>query len=420
MTYFGRLFQSSCRNIKNGGGVLNYIIHIITLEKIFILFTILFAFFMPLFEGIASTMMILSIISGCFLLKRYDFNIGSFKGYFLVKIIMLFFMIIFIVTLFSTNRLESLNKYVGLVKCVLPFFLLIGLKESKARDLIKPLPIFVAFLLGTTCASLYSIYQYIHTGQLYVTAFYGHHAVFGSFMELSLPITLALLFVAETKRQQVFYIISGIICLVALIMTQARGPWIASFAGMVTVAILFRHRIMMHKRKALFCTLFLLCVIILAAPLYSKRVVTLVDPQWASNYIRVMIWKSTLQMIHDYPLVGVGLDQFSSIYNPLYLNPLSPERFHGHGHNTYLTFAAECGLIGLIAFMALLYGVFHTLWIQMKAHSRNPYVIACIGIFIALLVNSLVDRIFWEARLAKLFWLFMGLMIYNSKDLQRK
>jgi O-antigen ligase len=247
-----------------------------------------------------------------------------------------------------------------------------------------------------------------------VTAFYGHHAAFGSFMELSLPIALSLLFVAENSRQRIFYITSGLICLIALIMTQARGPWIASFAGMVTVAILFRHRIMRHKRKVLFSILFLLGIVISAAPLYMKRAATLVDPQWASNYIRVMIWQSTLQMIHDYPLVGVGLDRFSYIYNPFYLNPLSPERFHAHGHNTYLTFAAECGLIGLIAFMALLYNIFHTLWIQMKVHSQNPYVIACIGIFIALLVNSLVDRIFWEARLAKLFWLFMGLMIYDS------
>lgn len=390
-----------------------YLFKNFTLETLFFVLVALTAFFMPLFESVASNLMMLALLCGCFLLKRHGFSVRPLKQTQLPKFIAIFFVTIFFVSFFSINVPASLQKWVGLVKVVLPFLLFLSLKEVKKFLKLQALPVFDAFLLGTTCASLYAIYQFVHTGKMYVTAFYGHHAAFGSFIELSLPITVALLLTTDNNRQRLLYIVSGIICLIALILTQARGPWIAAFSGVMTVAVLFRHKFLLNKKQTMAGILVLLIIILAAAPLYSQRAATLVDASWPTNYIRVMIWQSALHMIHDYPLFGVGLEQFPVIYNPYYLNPLSPERYHGHAHNTYLTLAVECGLIGFTAFAALLISIFRTLLNKIKLYPYNPCVVACLAIFVALLVNSLVDRMFWEPRLAKLFWLFMGLMVYD-------
>lgn len=77
-----------------------------------------------------------------------------------------------------------------------------------------------------------------------------------------------------------------------------------------------------------------------------------------STAIRMELWKSGLRMIRAHPLLGVGLGNFkvlSSDYG-------GPElKKAGMAHNTYIEIAAETGLPGLLAFLAILYFSFRTL-----------------------------------------------------------
>jgi tetratricopeptide (TPR) repeat protein len=78
----------------------------------------------------------------------------------------------------------------------------------------------------------------------------------------------------------------------------------------------------------------------------------------ASVQGRVAIWRNTLVMVREHPVIGVGLGAHSLLY-PAYhrravVDPLFSSRRHlDFAHNDYLQLAAELGLVGLVVLAAL-------------------------------------------------------------------
>src|SRR5262249_26712469 len=69
---------------------------------------------------------------------------------------------------------------------------------------------------------------------------------------------------------------------------------------------------------------------------------------------RELIWRSSLRMVADHPIFGVGLDQFLYQYAPRYVQPAGwPERYTSHPHNLVLDVWLSLGLAGLALFAGL-------------------------------------------------------------------
>lgn len=381
------------------------------MDKAFVFFISLFAFLTPIDKQMANTVLIFSTISFLFLLRKYKVNYALFFQQPLVKPLGCFFAVLLVSVIFSPNMLISIRDYLRMITYVLPFlfFAILNVCHNFTYDL-KQNTIH-CYMAGCTISALYAIYQYLTTKQLYVTSFYAHHAMFGSFMEVVLPI-LAVFFIAEPiYKQKILYFFMGLVCLTALILTQARGPWLGACTGLFVVLIAMRDKLYVNKKSIIGSVVLIAMILAIASPLYLNRVKTITDPAWASNYHRILIWESTIHMIQDYPLTGVGLGQFRKIYNEQYISPLSEEPFHLHAHNSYLMYAAENGLINLLAFIYLLFSIGKALF--EKQRLRDPIGIAVLAAFIAVLANSIVDSFFWAAHLAKVLWLFLGIALYN-------
>ncbi len=90
----------------------------------------------------------------------------------------------------------------------------------------------------------------------------------------------------------------------------------------------------------------------------THRVASIPDLTDVANRVRILIWQSTLTMIRDHPLTGVGAGNYALVY-PRYRKleewGLSQRQIVGEAHNDYLQVAAEAGLIGLAAFLFLLW-----------------------------------------------------------------
>lgn len=75
--------------------------------------------------------------------------------------------------------------------------------------------------------------------------------------------------------------------------------------------------------------------------------------QYSSAQVRLAIWRNSVEMIRDHPLLGVGLGNHK-IYYPLYHQRVLVDRQFGHRaqlrnmHNDYIQFAAETGLAGVV------------------------------------------------------------------------
>lgn len=386
----------------------------IPLEKLFMFFFSAFAFFTPIGKAPANISFAIAFLVGIFLLKKYKFHFSDLWNQPLVRPLLYLLLIIFVTLFFSTDRRVSFQEYPRMIIYVLPFFLFGAMHTCREfRCFINIKRILQSYIAGSVVSSCYAIYQYMQTQHLYVTGFYIHHSIFGSFLEMALPIIAAFYVEERSVRKRGLYLAAALFCIEAMILSQARGPWVGAATGLLIISYAMRREIWDNKKAVAIAVITMILFIANMQPLYSERAKSLSDPRYPSNYNRLYIWQSSINMIKDYPLTGVGFGQFREIYNSRYLSPLSPERYHPHAHNSFLMMGAETGLISLLAFLYLFFHIYK--WL-IKICNFHPvgYNAAVLAIMGAITVNSMVDHFFWAAFLAKIIWAFLGVSLYGN------
>lgn len=129
---------------------------------------------------------------------------------------------------------------------------------------------------------------------------------------------------------------------------------------------------------------------------------------------RVMIWNASLFLIAEHPIGGIGMRNFQDAY--LAVQPHFPfyrEWAVPHPHNLFLAFWLFTGLMGLIGFLILCFGLFRdllrrTLNSSMEDGCRSAYALF-LSLFIAFLVFGFVDTAYFKNDLALFFWALVAL-----------
>ena len=90
----------------------------------------------------------------------------------------------------------------------------------------------------------------------------------------------------------------------------------------------------------------------------TDRAISTFDPEDKSINSRFLIWHSTLDMIKDNPITGIGIGSFKKNYLNYQAKRINkyPELikywiYAGNAHNDYLQMGAELGLIGVAVFL---------------------------------------------------------------------
>lgn len=121
----------------------------------------------------------------------------------------------------------------------------------------------------------------------------------------------------------------------------------------------------------------------------------------AGASLRVTLWQSALAMIRDYPITGVGLDQFLYQYAPRYVSALAwDERFTSHPHNLLLDVWLRLGNGGLILVGVAIWLVWRV--VREKLNWPIDYVVTLALLCGAL--HGLLDRFYFTHDLAMAFW----------------
>ncbi|MDB5079828.1 MAG: O-antigen polymerase [Chloroflexi bacterium] len=213
------------------------------------------------------------------------------------------------------------------------------------------------------------------------------------------------------------YSLSLVPMLICLVFSFSRGAWLgvgAAFLGMF-VAV--------GSRRWLFAYGGLLLVGLAALPFIKVERITNLFVFGGSSSTRLYVWQSSVDIIKDHPLAGIGLDQFLYVYNPQYVNPLAwTERFTSHPHNLVLDFWLRLGILGPLLIGWLLFIFFKT---ALTRHWRKPVIsgkpdsqfilrralaLGLFGSMLDFLVHGLVDNSFFVVDLSIIFCLSFAML----------
>ena len=322
------------------------------------------------------------------------------------------------------------------------------LDRHRARILI-----YVTLLTGTA-AALHGWYQFFsHSGPEGFLLFGRFMRAYGTFEQpnpyagylgLTAPLALSLALRGREIRRSKVWKASGRglsefsacagafgIVTVAMAMSWSRGAWIGLAAA--TAAVSFARS---RRAAVAFATLTTVGALILILGSFQLlpealtqrfadflpyvrpfdvRGVEVTDANFAVIE-RMAHWQAGWQMWAEHPWRGVGIGNYEPIYPAYYIPPW--EESLGHAHNYYLNVAAETGLIGLLAYLALWGAAF---WqtgqvIRRSTGWEKAVAVGVLGITVHLSTHNFFDNLFVHNMYAHIAILLALLPVLTNAD----
>jgi O-antigen ligase len=258
----------------------------------------------------------------------------------------------------------------------------------------------------------------INIGIKRATASFPDANVLGIYLSAITPLIIVLALYHFKKNKKIIISMVSLLVLLALILTYSRPTILAIYVVFLLLGLV-------KKDKILISVLIVLTVI---APFTIPRSVK----DWARaveynplrfmcNDDRIAIYRNTLHMIEDHPVIGVGINTFMKNYkkykeSPEYRNVVTSDYIYAH--NNFLHMAGEIGILGLGIFLWLLYSLFKAS-ILIYAKLRNALLknlsLGLIFCLTAFLVNGLTESSLYYARVVMIFWYLAALSLSLGK-----
>ncbi len=332
------------------------------------------------------------------------------------------------VTLSLQYSLKEVLKWLEVLGIYLFVVNAIGRREAKVLVLL--------ILLAGISQALLGIYQFFGRvgpeGFLLFGRFMRAHGTFeqpnpyGGYLGLVLPLAYSLAFGAkgEGRREEGFtlysllltpYLLTAlatmglILMLTALLMTWSRGAWLGFMAAFIVMnavrsrraAILFALGLILLSLVIVMGGLQLLPMAITQRfldflPFLGGVDIRQVEVTPANFAVveRLAHWQAGWDMFSEHPWLGVGIGNYEPVY-PAYALPYWDEPL-GHAHNYYLNIAAEAGLVGLSAYLALWVAIFWQAWQAVRRTSGywQGVAVGILGTLIHLAVHNFFDNLY--------------------------
>jgi O-antigen ligase len=177
-----------------------------------------------------------------------------------------------------------------------------------------------------------------------------------------------------------------------LVLTTSRSAWIAAAAGAAVAIGLAPWR--RAAILALSAGAVALAVFAVRADaergFLGQRLRSIPDIE--VNADRTALWLGALRMVRDHPLLGTGYGTFLQAWPQYHSDPALDGK--PTAHNIFLNFAAETGLLGLAAFLAVLAAGFAGLWRRVQAARGAPRDLALWAAVFAATVAIMVQQLF--------------------------
>ncbi|MHB9034004.1 MAG: O-antigen ligase family protein [Anaerolineae bacterium] len=292
------------------------------------------------------------------------------------------------------------------------FYLLIRTQKWDTRGLRLIQTVLVLSAVGV---AVYALIAYLTPNGVVVAegvrrarAYFGSPNNLALYLERLLPAALVLGLTAVRLRRWLYFAGAGLILLV-IILTFSRGALLLGLpaAGLVLFIA------MRGKRRWLVLAGIMLILLALLPVLGLERFNSLLDPSRGTTFIRLGLWRASILMVRDHPILGVGPDNFLYYYGD-YIQPgAEVERYLSHPHNFILDFWLRLGIGGLLVLLAFAWGIVKEM-LRIKRLPPEPatrlLMVGCLAGVAAMFVHGLIDQSYFVIELAYWFMITMAWM----------
>ncbi len=187
-----------------------------------------------------------------------------------------------------------------------------------------------------------------------------------------------------------------IVSAIGVLLTYTRSAWLGWVAAVLVLILLKRPR-------AIAWAVPVALIAVSFAPLpFFGRLISSFDTRQSSNLDRIRMLEAGVEIIKDYPVLGVGPANIKEVY-PLYRKHDAPRFRIPHLHNNLVQLWAERGILAAVAYvMLLVLFVKECLAIRGRPGFSAAYAEAGIAVVVALTVAGLFEfnfgdtEVFWE------------------------
>ena len=218
--------------------------------------------------------------------------------------------------------------------------------------------------------------------------------------------------------------IFSILSVIALFATGCRGSYLALILIFACI-FLVSAKFFWHKYKKIYLSLagcaigLFTSALIFVTSLRARFLSIFAMRQDSSNSFRFNVYQSSLQMLKDNWILGIGVGNrnFREIYG-LYMktgfDALS-------AYNIFLEIAVESGIFALIAFLGFLITLIKDavkIILKSTEHEKIIFVSAALISILAVMFHGLVDTVFFRPQIQFVFWCMTAVIsaeVFTSK-----
>lgn len=235
--------------------------------------------------------------------------------------------------------------------------------------------------------------------------------LFGAYLLMIISILTAFTLRERAVKKRTVFAVILLSLLLCLALTYSRGAWVSLAAIVLGLTLFYDKR---------FGLLFLLVPVVLA--FYHGQVVerflSLFSGEDTSVDLRFALWESTMAMIEEHPLLGVGWGAYFLAY-PDYNFFIQEEGvLIFHAHNMYLNMLAEVGIPGGMAFLLAFFAQGILCWRNYR-HGNDSFTksmgLGGVLMVMALSVISMGDHVLFSRSVSFCFWSLSALCVSCRK-----
>jgi len=286
----------------------------------------------------------------------------------------------------NTSLYGTYSRFIGIYTILILIFLTFTVQTFfQNKENIKKL-----LLTSTATATLISIYaiaqyknllpqNYTWTTSPTIRSFatIGHPIHLGIYIGINIILTLYIFKNTKLKIIKYTSILAILTQTIALYLTASRSAIIATIIVLFSIYIIKnRQKIKKHISKYLLAIFLISTITITGITIFNSELTqtetikrtTQIVQSIEKGYIpdRISWWLSGLNMAKDKPILGWGLSTYSDIYNKyrrtdfktIEQNGMAGKITPETAHNEYINLLATQGILGLLAFLSIIYTIY--------------------------------------------------------------